>query len=532
MNRQTSRNRKSLPAGLCHILTAFVGFTFAASADEIHAANASAPDALGKVHIEVNGDDKQPLPCRIHIFDEAGKPQQAGKLPFWKDHFVCPGSVTLELPVGKYSFDIERGPEYERQSGEISIKAAGQLKASFTLKRIANLAADGWWSGDLHVHRRLKDIELLMRAEDLHVAPVITWWNNRNLWSNRQLPKQQLIRFDKNRLYHLMAGEDEREGGALLYFDLREPLPITGSQREYPSPMKFLNAARQQESKQPGRVWVDIEKPFWWDAPIWLASGLTDTIGLANNHMCRGRMYESEAWGRPRDIAKLPSPRGNGYWTQQIYYHILNCGQRVPPSAGSASGVLPNPVGYNRVYVHLGDKLNYDKWWQGLKAGRSFVTNGPLLLCRANGKLPGHVFTSTSDSISIAFDTSIITNDVIASLEVIKNGEVAQTIKFNDRSKSVSLEPIEFQQSGWFLVRAIADNKRTFRFASTAPFYVEIGESKHRISRKSVQFFIDWINERRQRVKLDDATQRRKVLQHHETALRFWTTRLQSANSE
>ena len=28
-----------------------------------------------------------------------------------------------------------------------------------------------------------------------------------------------------------------------------------------------------------------------------------------------------------------------------IYYHLLNCGLRVPPSAGSASGVLPNPVG-------------------------------------------------------------------------------------------------------------------------------------------------------------------------------------------
>ena len=39
----------------------------------------------------------------------------------------------------------------------------------------------------------------------------------------------------------------------------------------------------------------------------------------------------------------------DGYWTQDIYYALLNCGLRIPPSAGSASGVLPNPVGYNRV---------------------------------------------------------------------------------------------------------------------------------------------------------------------------------------
>jgi hypothetical protein len=57
--------------------------------------------------------------------------------------------------------------------------------------------------------------------------------------------------------------------------------------------------------------------------------------------------------------------------------------------------VLPNPVGYDRVYVHLGSDLNYEKWWEGLRAGRSFVSNGPLLRCRANGKLPGEVFTGT-----------------------------------------------------------------------------------------------------------------------------------------
>ena len=81
----------------------------------------------------------------------------------------------------------------------------------------------------------------------------------------------------------------------------------------------------------------------------------------------------------PATPSRLPPPRGNGYWTQEIYYHILNCGLRIPPSAGSASGVLPNPVGYNRVYVHLDGPFAYEKWWEGLRAGRSFVTNGPLL---------------------------------------------------------------------------------------------------------------------------------------------------------
>jgi hypothetical protein len=65
---------------------------------------------------------------------------------------------------------------------------------------------------------------------------------------------------------------------------------------------------------------------------------------------------------------------------------------RLPPSAGSASGVLPNPVGYDRVYVQLDGELSYEKWWDGLKLGRVFVSNGPLLRCRANGQWPGHIF--------------------------------------------------------------------------------------------------------------------------------------------
>src|SRR5439155_11776441 len=176
---------------------------------------------------------------------------------------------------------------------------------SLKLDRMVDMAAEGWWSGDVHVHRPIQEIELLMEAEDLHLAEVITWWNNQNYWLNQSIPDPLMVRFNGNRFYHLMAGEDEREGGALLYFNLPRPLPIAGASREYPSPSQFLSQARRQEG-----VWVDVEKPFWWDVPVWLASGQVDSIELANNHMCRSQMYESEAWGKPRDLSLFPPPRG------------------------------------------------------------------------------------------------------------------------------------------------------------------------------------------------------------------------------
>jgi hypothetical protein len=296
----------------------------------------------------------------------------------------------------------------------------------------------------------------------------------------------------------------------------------------YPSPMKYVAEARLMED-----AWIDIEKPFWWDVAVWLASGQMNSMGLANNHMCRDRMYENEAWGKPRPVERLPAPLGNGYWTQEIYYHVLNAGLRVPPSAGSASGVLPNPVGYNRVYVHVSPSLTHAKSWEGLRAGRSFVTNGPLLRVEANGKLPGHVFTAEAGQhVSVDLKAAITTNDSVGFVEIIKNGQLERKVALQEWSKTGSLGSIMFKESGWFLVRTIADNKKTFRFASSAPFFVEIGPTKRRISKASVRFFLDWTRERKERIKLDDPAQRTEVLAHHVRAERFWLERLKEANSE
>lgn len=484
----------------------------------------------GVVRITIEDEDARPLPCRIHLLDGAGKfPKLASSpYPHWRDHFVCPGSAKLELPTGEYTLAIERGPEYERLEGKFICRPMGETEMTFRLKRIANLAEQGWFSGDLHVHRPFRDVELLMRAEDLHVAPVITWWNDRNVWAGQTPSAQPLVRFDGNRYYHRLAGEDEREGGALLFFNLQQPLQIAGATREYPSPMRYVTEARKHDG-----VWIDAEKPFWWDVPVWLANGAVDSIGLANNHMCHSSMYETEAWGRPRDTDRLPAPRGNGYWSQEIYYHILNCGIRLPPSAGSASGVLPNPVGYNRVYVYTGADFDYASWWKGLQAGRAFVTNGPLLLADADEKRPGHVFTADGP-IEIKLAATLTSNDRVPAIEIIKNGRVESTFAVDSTSHSGSVGTIQFKRSGWFLLRAVTDEQRTFRFASTAPFYVEIGPTRRRISRQSAQFFVDWVAERIERVpkKLGDPSKLDEVLEPHREAQAFWQDMLNRANAD
>jgi len=73
---------------------------------------------------------------------------------------------------------------------------------------------------------------------------------------------------------------------------------------------------------------------------------------------------------------------------------------------------------------------------------------------------------------------------------------------------------------------------KTFRFASTAPYYVEIGATKNRISKAAAQFFLDWVQERAKPVKLEDADQRNDVLEHHRAAEKFWKERLTKTTTD
>jgi len=465
------------------------------------------------------------MPARVHLKDSSGKAHQPKQLPFWRDHFVCTGEVKLELAPGNYTLEVERGPEFSAHRSEFGVTAGVETNLTVTLNRIANLAAESWWSGELHVHRPIADAELLMRAEDLHVAQFITWWNKQNLWSNGP-PTNPLRQFDGNRFAHVLAGEDEREGGALLYFNLKQPLAITGATRHFPSSLVYAEQARKASA------WIDIEKPFWWDFPLWLASGLCDSVGIANNHMHRAGMYNGEAWGRARDTNAFPTLRGNGFWSQEIYYHALNCGLRISPSAGSASGVLPNPVGYNRVYVQAGPELTYDKWWEGLRAGRSFVSNGPLLRCRANGKFPGEVFR-LADGRPLEIEPAVMldSRDPVPTVEIVRDGQVVRSVPVAADGKRASLGKLTFTESGWFLIRAISSDTNTFRFASTAPFYVEAGASKPRISKTSARFFLDWVKEGMGRIQLPEGENRTAVLKYHRAAESFWREKLAAANA-
>ena len=108
----------------------------------------------GTLRLEViDGQTRQPVACRMHLTNAAGKPLKAPRVPFWHDHFVFDGTVSLKLPKGEYDFVIERGLEYMTRSGHFTMKDFSKDSLTVELQRFADMAAEGWWSGDLDVAR-------------------------------------------------------------------------------------------------------------------------------------------------------------------------------------------------------------------------------------------------------------------------------------------------------------------------------------------------------------------------------------------
>ncbi len=478
-------------------------------------------EAVGRLVLTVvDKDSGKPIPCRMHLLRGNGTPVNPRRVPFHHDHFVFDGTIDLKLPKGQYSFELERGPEYVTRSGHFTINDFADDVKTVALARFVDMSADGWWSGELCVGRPAKDVPLLMRAEDLHILPILTW-------SNAEMPagvaaaggEAEVVRFDENRYYSLSAGRWIWPGGELLCFHSHGAPAMGKPDEEYPAPI----AALLSDGSPSDRRWIDLSKPYWWDLPLLVAHGKVYSIGIAHDRILREDVLPEEPSARPKERALYPPPFGVPRYTQDVYFRLLECGFRIPPSAASGSGFGPNPVGYNRMYVFVDGEFNYDTWWEGFRAGRATITNGPLLRPSVDGYPPGHVFEiSKADPVEFEIGLTLSTRQPISYLEIIKNGEVIHSIRFDEYAKSGRLPTVPFDDSGWFLVRAVTDLPKTYRFAMTAPYYV-VADGKPRVNPEAVRFFIDWLYERaRHLAALPDTPDRKALIDYHRQARDFW----------
>lgn len=413
----------------------------------------------------------------------------------------------VDLPPGKYTLTVERGKEYLTAEQTIEV-GTEPLKVEIKLKRWIDMAAKGWYSGDTHVHRTLADLPTAMLADDLNVALPLTSWvtksdtppgqSDRNQPAEAKLievtPKHVIWPLNTEYEIFTVQGKQHTLGA---FFALNQKKPLTkGVPRVGPI------AAEVHEQ----RGLLDLDKHNWPWSMMLVPVMEVDLFELANNHHWRTE-FAFRGWGEPipryMNLPTDPMAMEEKHWTDfgfQNYYALLNCGFRLMPSAGTASGVHPVPLGWNRVYVQCHGGFSYSAWMDGLGKGRTFITNGPMLSVSVNELPAGTSFqqrdaTKTyeikarADSLGRPLRLEIVQDGRVVPSEVVGQAKSAGAPTFVIREATVQVE-----ESTWFIARCyetMPDGREGF--AHSSPFFIDVAGKPIRPRKAEVEYLIDRI---------------------------------------
>ncbi len=456
-------------------------WALAAPAAEIHL---EALDAEGRpvwARFEVRGADGRMYQPPFSLRDRSTRVREGGDA-WYVGSFVAKGRTTIEAPAGDYTVVIDRGPEFERWEGVVSIGDDSPGQATVAPQRWIHMNDLGWYSADFHIHRPLEDIASLVEAEGLNLAVVQTVWNNRDLWKNRPWPTRGVKELGANRVMTVRNAEDERGGGAWMLHNLNKRPSLAADGRWYPLGLRFIEQAKAQRYVAAGFPWIDVEKAFWWEVPVVMALSPPDSIGLLHNHFYSYGMLDNEAWGRPRNEKAYPGAEGFAQHSMELVYRYWNLGMQVKASAGSASGVLPNPVGYNRIYVQLDEPFGVEPFYRGLRQAKSFVTNGPMLFFDA-WEAPGGELRMTVE---------VESREPLEKVEIIANGVIIET--FSAPPGQTKLQTEVTIRSGlytWVAARAFVQNDDTIRLAHSQPVFFPGAWN----ASADAAYFVEWMDD-------------------------------------
>jgi hypothetical protein len=186
-----------------------------------------------------------------------------------------------------------------------------------------------------------------------------------------------------------------------------------------------------------------------------------------------------------------------------MWYHTLNCGFRVRASGETDFPCISGQrVGMGRVYVKANGRLNYEDWCEGVREGRSYVSDGTAHLMdfaahpAGGAKNVVHVGDKNSElklgkSAKIHLTTKVAArlDGKTVPIEVIVNGYPAakQDIAADGTTRDVSFD-VPIDRSSWVALRI-------FPNAHTNPIFVLIGDKPIRASRRSAEWCLRGVDQ-------------------------------------
>jgi len=191
--------------------------------------------------------------------------------------------------------------------------------------------------------------------------------------------------------------------------------------------------------------------------------------------------------------------------TAAVWYKLLNLGFRIPAGAGTdatANYAAPirGQVGMNRVYARVPEwPLNVELWFEALKKGRTFATNGPLIEFTLGGQRVGDELKLDRAQDDVSFTAKLRSIVLVDHLELVCNGRVFQSFLVDGPKDSADMKgTIAVKESGWCVLRASSDKAEYpvldhYAYATTSPIYVTVGGKAPR-SPEDAKYFSAWID--------------------------------------
>ena len=430
----------------------------------------------------------RPVPCRVHFRSPDGVPYQPhghhahlnAEHDTW--HVDVGGDLRLDqatyayidgrcqgwLPTGRVLVDVARGFEYEPLRGEIEIKP-GQRELELRLDRWTDMNAQGWYSGDTHVHFLSGDgANIEAAGEDLNVVNVLqSQWGS--LFTNTEdFIGRPRVSDDGRTIVYVSQENRQHFLGHLTLLGLTDPV------------MPWCSDGPTEA--EPGGS-METTLSYWADA----CHAQGGTVVIPHLPFPNGEPATLIATGRADAVEMLTQ----GPFAHTEYYRYLNGGYRLPLVGGTDKMSSEVPVGLYRTYVRLpaDEPFSYESWCAGMAAGRTFLSGGPLIKLRVDGHEPGDTLHLNGNGGSVTVEASVESILPVHSLQIVQEGRVVAEAQDTAGARRLRLtETVQASGPTWLAARCGGpsyfdapehhDVWHRQRFAHTSPVYVAAGDAE------------------------------------------------------
>jgi hypothetical protein len=387
-------------------------------------------------------------------FDRQGRGDHRRKLnlPGYpaEDYCCVPGPIDMELPPGEWEIKIRRGTEHQVLVDTFSVAPGQVVEKTYTPPRWVDMRKLGWYSGDDHVHCRITsdaDAQRLMawvQAEDIRLANIVKMGDINRTWFEQR---------GWGEAYRVISGDTILSPG--------QECPRTHNELGHTLAMNTQSMIRDADRYY---LYEEVADAVHAQGGLW---------GYA--HVC-AKMFHVD-----RDMS-INVPKAKCDFVEllqfqqmgtELYYDFLNLGFKVTASAGSD---VPwgGSVGEVRAYAYLGDQqFTADAWFDAVRRGRTFVTNGPMLEFRVDDALPGDEIVCKQDrKLRVKARACVDPGSMMpAKLEIVRHGQVIRSEESSDRTrKELSLDFEIDAGDGFWIAARVQGNDGTA--AHTTPIYV------------------------------------------------------------